>query len=80
MHKAPKTMAVLTLYHFQWSLFSLMARYTIALRGDPTEGEESLIFEEKVVDLHRDGNLDEEYLLNVNRNGQVCFSKLSSHY
>jgi hypothetical protein len=68
-------MAVHTLYHFQWSLFSLMARYTIALCGDPAEGVEPLIFDKKVVDLHRDENLSEEYLLNVNPNGQVGLMK-----
>lgn len=64
-------MANYILYHFQWSLFSLMARYTIALRGKAASSEAEIIIEEKSIDLHRDENLSERYLLVVNPKGQV---------
>jgi len=63
-----------TLYHFQWSLFSLMARYTVALRGNAASPETAMRIEEKLVDLHRGENLSEKYLLEVNPKGQVCIT------
>ncbi|KAL9119122.1 MAG: hypothetical protein Q9187_004325, partial [Circinaria calcarea] len=48
-----------------------MTRYTIALRGDPSSAAATMAIEEKMVDLHRDENLAEQYLLAVNPKGQV---------
>ena len=62
-----------TLYHFPWSLFSLTVRYTIALRGEPTSLAGEMKIVEKVVNLQRDENLAEGYLLGINPKGQVRF-------
>jgi hypothetical protein len=48
-----------------------MARYTIALRGKAASPHAEMKIEEKSVDLHRDENLSELYLLEVNPKGQV---------
>ena len=50
-----------------------MIRYTIALRGEPASSAEEIRIIEKVVNLQRDENLSEEYLLKVNPKGQVRF-------
>jgi hypothetical protein len=62
-------MSSYTLYHFPFSLFSIMVRYAIAL-GQASH-EAGLRIEEKIVDLHRDENLSEWYLTEINPKGQV---------
>ena len=65
------TMAQYTLYYFQWSLFSTVARYTIALRGEPSSPALAMNIEEKVIDLYKAENISEWYLVNINPKGQV---------
>ncbi|MCJ1357372.1 MAG: hypothetical protein MMC33_007368 [Icmadophila ericetorum] len=64
-------MAQYTLYYFQWSLFSTVARYTIALRGEPSSPALAMNIEEKVIDLYKAENISEWYLVNINPKGQV---------
>lgn len=60
-----------TLYYFQWSLWSLVARYAIALRGEPSAPEAAMEIGEKFIDIHNGDNLAEWYLVEVNPKGQV---------
>jgi glutathione S-transferase len=57
-----------TLYHFPFSLFSIIVRYAIALGGDASE---DVHIEQTIIDLHRDENLSEFYLTKINPKGQV---------
>lgn len=63
---------VYVLHNQPFSLFSMMVRFTYALgrsSADPTTAGVHL--ENKLVDHHRDENLAEDYLLNINPKGQV---------
>jgi hypothetical protein len=62
-------MAPYILYYFQFSNFSIMVRYAIALRGEP--GSEAMTIEEKSINLHKDEHLQEWYLADINPKGQV---------
>jgi glutathione S-transferase len=62
-------MATCTLYHFPFSLFSIMVRYAIALRGE-SDGQEVEV-EERVVNLNKNEHLSEWYLTEINPKGQV---------
>lgn len=62
-----------TLYIFPFSLYSIMVRFTIALgrtyqRGTPPKAPPKVSL--KLLDLHRDENLTEEFL-QINPKGQV---------
>ncbi|KEF51398.1 uncharacterized protein A1O9_12547, partial [Exophiala aquamarina CBS 119918] len=59
------------LYHNHYSLCSLQVRYTIAIAGPPRDGLPPMQFDEVVVDLFNDGQLDEHFLTKVNRKGQA---------
>jgi hypothetical protein len=48
-----------------------MVRYAIALDG--VSDKTGLCIEEKIIDLHRDENLSQWYLTEVNQKGQVSF-------
>lgn len=61
-----------TLYVFPFSLYSIMARFTISLGSHYHEGPQGLPkIDHKLVNLHRDENLEEWYLTTVNPKGQV---------
>jgi hypothetical protein len=64
-------MSEYVLYHFPFSPFSIMVRYAVSLRGEPSSAGETISIGEKIVNLHRDENLAEWYLLEVNPKGQV---------
>lgn len=63
-----------TLYIFPFSLYSIMARFTIAL-GRAYQGESTARSPPKIslklLNLHRDENLEEDFLLHINPKGQV---------
>ncbi|KIX03226.1 uncharacterized protein Z518_06778 [Rhinocladiella mackenziei CBS 650.93] len=65
---APRT---LTLYHYDYSICSLMVRYTYALRGEPKDEASDIILTERHVDLFRSEQLTEDFLRNINPKGQV---------
>lgn len=53
-----------------------MSRFTHALGKSITKEDgtvRQLRIDNKLVNLHRDGNITEEYLTRVNPKGQVCF-------
>ena len=60
-----------TLYSFPFSLFSLMARYTIALCGPPLSPSRDMPITVQTIDLHADENLSEHYLTSIKPRGQV---------
>ena len=60
----------LILYYYPFSLYSLMARYSIALI--PPEMRPPV--KETMVDVTRDQHLDEGYLTNINPKGQVSMA------
>lgn len=61
------------LHVFPFSLYSIMARYTHALgcAYSHEKPDEFLNINLKLVNIHRNGNITEDYLLNVNPKGQV---------
>lgn len=61
-----------TLYVFPFSLYSIIARFTISLASHYHEGPQGLPkITHKLVNLHRDENLEEWYLITINPQGQV---------
>lgn len=61
-----------TLYAFPFSLYSIMARFTISLGSHYHEGPQGLPrITYKLVNLHRNEILEEWYLTTVNPKGQV---------
>ncbi|KAK6852144.1 thioredoxin-like protein [Apiospora arundinis] len=64
-----------TLYCFPFSLYSIMVRYLIQLAKRSADSRDiassALNMHEQILDLHHDENIDEWYLLTVNRKGQV---------
>ena len=60
-----------TLYYFQCGLWSLVARYSIALRREPSAPEAAMEIGEKFIDINSGDNLTEWYLVEVNPKGQV---------
>ncbi|KUI63601.1 hypothetical protein VM1G_10280 [Cytospora mali] len=61
-----------TLYVFPFSLYSIMVRFTISLGSHYHRGPGGLPnITHKLVNLHRDENLEEWYLTTVNPKGQV---------
>ncbi|KAL2283260.1 hypothetical protein FJTKL_10136 [Diaporthe vaccinii] len=60
------------LHNQPFSLFSMMVRFTYALgRTSADPATVGVHLENKLVDHHRDENLAEDYLLNINPKGQV---------
>ena len=60
-----------TLYHFPYSICSIMVRYTFALRGQPKDTDSEIRIQEKPVDLWRGEQLTEHYLCDINTAGEV---------
>ncbi|KAK4498463.1 hypothetical protein PRZ48_011121 [Zasmidium cellare] len=61
-----------TVYYSHESLASYMLRYTLAIRGPPTNPENEITISEKKVDIHFTmEQASEFYLLNVNPKGKV---------
>lgn len=60
------------LYHFAFSLCSIMVRLTYALRGDPKPGAADLKMELRDVDIARKlEQFSEEFLCKINPKGKV---------
>jgi len=60
-----------TLYYFPYSICSIQARYTVAVRGEPKDVTSTATITEYVVDIMGKDHLTEEYLCDVNPKGQV---------
>ena len=60
------------LYYHPHSVCSLMVLYTLALKGTATSPENEIDVEAKVLDIFHEKQLDEEFLCNINKYGQVC--------
>lgn len=56
---------------FPFSLYSIMARFTYVLGQRSRKGGDVIHIENRLVNLHRDENVSESYLLTVNPKGQV---------
>jgi hypothetical protein len=60
------------LYVFPFSLYSIMARFTLALGQSVSDHNRTVLITLRLVNLHRDENIAEDYLRSVNPKGQVC--------
>ncbi len=60
-----------TLHMFPFSLYSIMVMYTYALGKQVSEDHGGVIISNRVVNLHRDENISEEYLAKINAKGLV---------
>lgn len=61
-----------TLCVFPFSLYSIMARFAIALGNQYHQGPNGVPnIIHKLINLHRDENLEERFLTEINSNGQV---------
>lgn len=60
-----------TLHMFPFSLYSIMVMYTHVLGREVDNGQSGLILSNKLVNLHRDENIKEEYLDKINAKGLV---------
>jgi hypothetical protein len=60
-----------TLYYFPFSLYSIMARLTLALGVKSGEPTKPVTVQLRLLNLHRDENLEEWFLLTMNPKGQV---------
>lgn len=59
------------LYHFDFSICSIMVRYAFALRGPPKDAEREIRIEEKHIDITIEEQLTERYLCDINALGEV---------
>jgi hypothetical protein len=59
------------LYHFDYSICSLMARYSYVLRGTAIDPKDEIRIEEKSVHLGKGEQLTEHYLCDINPAGDV---------
>lgn len=60
------------LHVFPFSLYSMMARFTYVLaRSTESHAGSKIQLENKLVNLHHDEHVTEEYLLHINPKGQV---------
>lgn len=65
-----------TLHVFPFSLYSIMVRLTVALgQSAHPSGVSELPIQHRLVNLHRDENISQEYLLTVNPKGQVEYQR-----
>lgn len=60
------------LYYHPYSICSLMALYTLSLRGMPKDGRSEMEVVTQVIDIFHEEQLSEHFLCNVNKYGQVC--------
>ena len=59
------------LYHFNYSVCSIMVRYTVAVRGQAKDPGHEIIIEEKEVNLWKAEQISEHYLCDINAYGEV---------
>ncbi|CEJ88839.1 hypothetical protein VHEMI04866 [[Torrubiella] hemipterigena] len=68
----PELPQAYTLHVFPFSLYSIMARFTYVLaRSTKSPVGNDIVFENKLVNLHHDENISEDYLVHINPKGQV---------
>ncbi|KAK9419691.1 hypothetical protein SUNI508_07177 [Seiridium unicorne] len=60
-----------TLYIFPFSLYSIIARFAATLGAYTDQSNTSIVIEHRLVNVHRDENIDEPYLLGLNPKGQI---------
>ena len=72
MVRADDISAPFLLYYHPYSVCSLMVLYTLALKGTATSLENEIDVEAKVLDIFHQKQLDEDFLCNINKYGQVC--------
>lgn len=59
------------LYYNRYSICSLMALYTLRLRGPPRDARSEMVVSLKEVDIFREEQLTEHFLCEINAEGQV---------
>ena len=59
------------LYHYPYSICSIMVRQTIAIRGQAKDAESEIPINEKLLDIFKKEQLSEHFLCDVNPEGQV---------
>lgn len=59
------------LYHFKYSICSIMVRYAFACRGKAVNASSEMHLKEVDVDLMQNEQLTEHFLCDVNANGEV---------
>lgn len=59
------------LYHNFYSLYSIMVRYTYALRGAPADPDAEIVLREEIRSIKAGELLTEHFLCNVNSHGEV---------
>lgn len=63
---------VYTLHMFPFSLYSIMVMYTYVLGRDSEQSPAtSILLSRRLVNLHRDENIKQDYLLTINPKGLV---------
>ena len=60
-----------TLHMFPFSLYSIMVMYTYVLGNEALNDSGGIILSNKLVNLHRDENISEDYLAKINPKGLV---------
>ena len=60
-----------TLYYNRYSIRSIQILYAIAIRGEPKDAQSVMDISLKEIDIMHGGQLSEQYLFEVNPNGQV---------
>ena len=60
------------LYHNYYSICSVMMRYLVRIKGEPKDAASKMNIEDKLINIFNEEQLSEEYLTQVNENGQVC--------
>lgn len=59
------------LYYNRYSICSLMALYTLRLRGQPKDAQSEMVVSLKEVDIFGQEQLTEHFLCDINAEGQV---------
>lgn len=62
------------LYHFTFSICSIMVRYTFALRGEPADPGNKMRLTEEEVNIMKGEQLTEHFLCDINPAGEVSAS------
>ena len=64
------------LYHFDYSICSIMVRYAIALCSGSEEPQHPITIREQQVDILHGEHFTEDFLCNLNPRGEVCLSDI----
>ena len=60
-----------TLYYNQYSICSIMVRYTLAVRGQALDKDSEIQIEEQPVEIFNEEQMTEHFLCDINPLGQV---------